>query len=289
MTNWDDIKFLMLAAQCGSYSQAARELGVNRTTVARRIAALEAQLGTTLLEPSQEGYQLTEAGTHTLQSARNIGDIVQELEDRLASSQAVVSGALRVALPLGLGPEFMPELQAFAHAYPEVTIELLNALDPMALVHQRKADAGIGLGRYLPAYLKGHSLGTLQRALYASRDYLAGHPATLGFADHLWVGWGHELAHSQAALWMEREVPAQAKIAIRVNSWHALREAVRAGMGVGQLWCFLADPDPLLASIRPPIPELDIQLWILSHEQVTHNRRVQAFTAFMHDALGRKT
>ena len=99
MINWDDLKYLLATVQSGSFSSAARELGVNRTTVARRIAILEKQLAAPLLEQTLSGYELTSAGEAAIASARHLEQHISELEQTLSKHSGDVSGPLRVAAP----------------------------------------------------------------------------------------------------------------------------------------------------------------------------------------------
>lgn len=285
MTNWNDLKYLLATVENGSYSLAGRVLGVNRTTVARRIVVLEQQFGATLLEPSASGYQITSAGEDVLASAREFERQVEALEEKVNGDSAQLSGFLRVAVPLGLGPEFMPELARFSALYPRVEMELVNSIDPMASINQRKADIGIGLGHTLPEYLTGKMIGYLYRAIYGSKDYFKHHPVTLSYKDHHWVGWGREMSHTHVVKWMQRHVPAEASIPLRVNSWHALREAVENGLGLGHLWCFLADREKKLIRLSDVIPELTIGLWVFHHADVLNNRRVELFSQSINEFL----
>lgn len=281
MQNWDDLKYLLATVRCGSFSLAAQELDVNRTTVARRVSALQQQLGTPLLEHSTAGFQLTPVGEEVVANARVLERHINELEQTLSGNSQTVAGSLRVAVPLGLGPEFMAELGRFCDDYPNIEMELLNTVDPIASVNQRKADVGIGLAYDLPDYLAGHSAGDLQRAIYASQHYLQHYSPSLPVSDHRWVGWGREMSHTQVAKWMQRHVSSNADIRLRVNSWHALREAVRNGVGVGHLWCFLADNDNTLVRISENLADLTIGLWLFHHRDVHNNKRVDAFMAAM--------
>lgn len=277
MINWDDLKYLLATVQSGSFAKAGRELGVNRTTVARRVGILEQQLGTPLLEQASCGYQLTAAGDEVIASARQLERQVSRLEEKLVADNCVISGSLRVAVPLGLGPEFMPELAVLSSAFPGLDIELLNTVDPMASINQRQADVGIGVGHSLPDYLSGQQVGELRRAVYAARAYTRQRPASLPYSEHQWIGWGREMAHSQVAKWIRQQVSTEADVRLRVNSWHALREAVIKGVGVGHLWCFLADREKSLVQISPVIPELTTGLWVFHHREVQNNRRVKVF------------
>ena len=285
MINWNDLKFLLATVQSGSYSLAAQELGVNRTTVARRINALETQLGAPLLENTATGYRLTEQGQEALNSARQLEEEINRLESQLATGSEVLRGSLRVAAPLGLGPEFMQELAAFSFKYPEIRLELINTLDPISSLNQRTADVAISVGHELPEYISGVHVTDLERALYASEDYLARNPLPDRLSDHRWIGWGKEMPHTQVAKWMQHNLEATTTIVAQVNSWHALRAAVEEGMGVAHLWCFLAKEMVCVKPISNISPELTIGLWLCHHKDVQNNRRVSAFIEAMKPLL----
>jgi DNA-binding transcriptional LysR family regulator len=285
MLNWNDLKYLLATAQFGTYSEAARILKVNRTTVARRIAALETQLGLPLFEQGPEGYKLTETGQLVVTSARYLEQEIDKLQSQASSEGQLMTGSLRIAAPLGLGPEFMPELASFSKNYPQIKLELINALDPMHCVNLRKADIGIGVCHQLPDYLKGSKVGDLCRAIYAAKPYLKHKPAKLELSDHDWVGWGDEMAHTEVARWMQSQLSTQTTITTRVNSWHALREAVIHGLGVAQLWCFLANCEKNLVQVRKPTPELAIGLWLFNHTELPASAKMQVFYQHMSEQL----
>jgi DNA-binding transcriptional LysR family regulator len=285
MMNWDDLKYLLATAQFGTYSEAARALKVNRTTVARRITALEAQLGLPLFEQGQESYKLTETGQQVVTSARYLEQEIDKLQTQARCEEQLLKGSLRIAAPLGLGPEFMPELASFSKQYPHVKLELINALDPMHCVNLRRADIGIGVSHQLPDYLKGSKVGDLTRAAYAAKSYLKHKSVKLDLSEHDWVGWGDEMAHTEVARWMQSQLSAQTPITARVNSWHALREAVVHGLGVAQLWCFLANCEKSLVQVRKPTSELAIGLWLFNHTEVPTSAKMQVFYQHMSEQL----
>lgn len=286
--NWDDLHLFLNAIEAGSYSAAGARLGLNRTTVGRRVQALEKALEQPLFEQGPEGYRPTAAGQRLLRSARAMEREVQALNQALAGEQRRLQGPLRLAAPVGLGPEFMPQFAAFSSRYPDVQLELINAQDSLASISQRKADLGLCVTNSVPGHLQGHRVTRLRRALYASPDYLRRYPAERPLAQHHWVGWGREMLHSQAAQWMGAHLPPEIHVTAAVNSWPALREAVLAGLGVGPLWCFLADSDPRLVRVRDAVPELGIDLWLLVHRDVPVNERGSAFMDYTRPLLAQR-
>ncbi len=285
LMNWDDLRFFLAAVRARTYSGAAAELGVNRTTVARRVGQLEQSVGRALFSFSGNHYQLTPAGEELYQHARELEHFVGGLEGKLGLEEEQLSGQLRIAASLGLGPEFVPELAALSTTYPQLQWELVNALDPIASLSQRKADVAIAVSNHCPAHLKGHYLGELQRAIYASKGYLKRVAADAELAQHHWIGWGRDLAQSQAAKWMSANLPATVQRPAEVNSWQALKAAVLAGVGVAHLWCFLADADTRLQRIRPATTELSMGLWLMRAGDMPANARARAFEASVAPAL----
>ena len=149
--NWDDLQLFLAAIEDGSYSAAAQRMALNRTTIGRRVQALERTVGQSLFEPSPEGYRPTAAGREVLAAARDMEHAMQQLQEQLHGGQQQLRGPLRLAAPIGLGPEFMPEYAAFNTEYPQVQLELINAQDSLMSISQRKADLGLCVTHQIPA------------------------------------------------------------------------------------------------------------------------------------------
>lgn len=277
MIDWDDLRYFLATVRAGTYSAAAAELGVNRTTVARRVANLERRIGHPLLEPATAGLAPSPTGRELLKTAQVIEKQVDEAGDRLARGGELAAGPLRVAAPVGLGPEFMAEIIAFARAWPQIDLELVTDPDPAYRVSQRQAEVGLVVSNHPPEHLLGPLVAELTRALYAAPVYLAEIPADMPLRHHRWVAWGRDMAQSLVATWMKANLPDDIAIGARVNSWTAMKEAVAGGVGVGYLWRFLAETDPRVVAIRSPQVGLSMGVWLLTHEDVPANRRVELF------------
>lgn len=279
--NWEDLRYFLASVEAGNFSEAALMLGVNRTTVARRIRALEQALDQDLF--GSDGRP-SEPGRKVLETAR---DIQLQLERLQATHGTEPSGALRVAAPQGLGAEFMPQLSRFCEAFPAVTLELVSDRDPEIALLERRADIAIAVSNHPAESLRGLALGELKRAPYASLEYLQGHAPKKKLAEHRWIGWGRAMSQTVVARWMQANLPESA-IGTEVNSWTSLREATRQGLGVAWMWCFLADEIPGLAPIRPPGPALSMGLWLLQHEDIPLTAAAQVFLEQMPTPLQRR-
>ncbi|HEX4507969.1 MAG TPA: LysR family transcriptional regulator [Alphaproteobacteria bacterium] len=282
MLDWNDLKFFIGAVRAGNYTHAAARLKVNRTTIGRRINALETQLGISLFEQTPTGYRPTTAGRAVLECAEGIEREIERLNERLATPHERLSGTVRIAVSGEIGTEFMGELLAFRKSDPDIKLELLTARDALTNVLQRKADLGICLVAYRPENVRGIRIGMLQQAVYAAKTYLDALPPNHGFQDHDWIGWGKEAANSAAARWLKANLPDAANVSAEVNSWDAFKEAVLHGLGIGHMWCFVADRESGLVRIRDIEPELSMELWLLVRDDVppdSHTRRLMEFLA----------
>jgi len=288
MLDWDDLKFFITAVRTGNYTNAARRLKVNRTTVGRRVNLLEARLGVTLFEQTPSGYRPTPAGRAVLETAERMEQEMERLSLRLARPEERLSGTVRVAISGEIGTEFMPELLAFRKSDPDIKLELLTSRDAMTSLMQRKADLGICLVPYKPEHVRGIRIGPLSQALYAARRYVEQQPPERRTQDHDWIGWGKEAGNSAAARWLKSYLPETARISAEVNSWEAFKEAVLCGLGVGHMWSFVADHEPELVRISEVEPELSMELWLLVRDDVPPDSRTQALMRFLAPAMERR-
>jgi len=286
--DWDDLRFFLNAVRAGNYTAAAQRLEVNRTTVGRRVSALEHALGVSLFELTPMGYRPTPAGRAVLETAQRVEREIAGLAGPMTALGERPSGTVRLAVSAELDTEFMAELIGFRAAYPEVRLELPVVTDAMASVLQRKADLGLCPTLHKPGELTGRRIGSLTRALYAARDYLERLPPDMPLADHQWVAWGKELVGNAPSRWMRQNLPEAATIIAEVNSWTALKEAVLCGFGVGPLWCFVADRDKRLQRLRPPDPALSLDLWLLVRADVPPDACTTALMQFLAPALAER-
>lgn len=288
MLDWDDLKFFLTAVRAGNYSNAAKRLKVNRTTVGRRVNLLEARLGIALFEQTPSGYRPTQVGRAVLEAAERMEREIERLNERLARPEERLTSTVRVAISGEIGAELMQELLAFRRTDPDVRLELLTGRDALGLLMQRKADLGICLVPYKPEHVRGIRIGTLTHALYAARSYADQLPIGHRPRDYDWIGWGKEAANTAAARWLKANLPEDARISAEVNSWEAFKEAVLCGLGVGHMWTFVADREPSLVRIGDAEPALAMELWLLVRDDVPPDSRTQALMRFLAPALAQR-
>jgi DNA-binding transcriptional LysR family regulator len=279
---WDDFKLVRLITEAKGLSGAAERLGVNHSTVFRRLGQLEEALGTQLFERHRTGYALTAAGEEMAALAERMDDDVATFARKLSGHVLSPAGELRVTTNDTLLTHLLTPLFARFHEQcPDVRLDVVLSTQALNL-SKRDADVAIRATDAPPETLVGRRAATLAWALYGrTADFPA--PATVDVAslsEQRWVALGDNLAALKAARFV-RERVAPERIVYKVNTVLGLTEAVEAGIGIGPLPCFIADARPALVRLSPPNPDFSTGLWLLTHPDLRHSARVRVFLDFL--------
>jgi DNA-binding transcriptional LysR family regulator len=281
---WTDLQHVLAVAEAGSLGGAARALGVNHTTVLRRVLAFEAQLGVALFARSPSGYALTAAGEEVAAAARAMQDTVHDVERRIAGRDLRLTGTVRVTSTDTLAHAVVPRaLAGFAREHAEIRLELTTT-GTMLNLSKRDADVAVRPTASPPPNLVGRRVAALAFAIYASPAYLDRVPARRDLERHAWIGPDDSLAGTAIARWLARAVDARP--VLRADTFTAIAHAAAAGVGVAALPCFLGDALPGLRRVRGPIDELTSELWVLTHADLRGTARIRALTEHLAAALG---
>jgi DNA-binding transcriptional LysR family regulator len=175
MIDWDDVRHFLAVARRGSVRAAAGRLGVNHSTVLRRIAQLEERLGAHRFEKLPSGYRLTAAGEEVLELANQMETSSHQLETRVFGRNQSVRGLLRVTLTPPLAAHLlMPDFADFARLHPDIEMEILSSGE-LANLTNREAHVAIRVvydRKTLPLNLHGLKGPELFGGVYISRDRL---------------------------------------------------------------------------------------------------------------------
>lgn len=300
--DWDDLRHALAIGAAGSLAGAARALGVNHTTVLRRLDALEAHLGSRLFERQRRGYQPTEAGLALLEQARHMAARADEVERQVLGRDRELTGALRVTTAFVLMDHLLPQpLADFARAYPGIEVEVVeNAVlvdlssrqadNPQAW-GRREADVAVRLSGQVAEHLVGRQLGMTQCRVYALRG-AAGLPQSVTSLDILareapWVAFERDASARIYDQWLHQRL-AHANVRVRVDIFNAKAAMLRTGIGVGVLPTFMEARHPELVAVSEPIAELAQPVWLLTHPDLRQTARVRAFMQFVGDALAQR-
>ncbi|MBR1175310.1 LysR family transcriptional regulator [Bradyrhizobium sp. KB893862 SZCCT0404] len=279
MIDWDDVRYFLAVARGGSVRAAAERVGVNHATVLRRVAQLEERLGAQMFERLPSGYRLTAAGEEVLEFAEQMEVSSHQLETRLFGRDQSVRGRLRVTLAPPLAAHLlMPDFGEFARLHPDIEMEILSSGE-LANLTNREADVAIRVvydRKTLPPNLHGLKGPELFGGVYISRDRLAACHA--GVPDPIrWI----VISIHGIPDWAHAGEVRVAEVPFRVTDGEAQIVAVRQGIGMTTLPCFVGDADPLL--VRMPGTDLHMYgtLWLLTQGETRKTKRVRLFTDFV--------
>ncbi|MCW3782687.1 LysR family transcriptional regulator [Defluviimonas salinarum] len=278
---WDDLRFFLTVARAASFSAAAKELGVNQSTVSRRLAALERRLGTLLVTRHATGHLLTPEGSDLAQAAEpiaaEIGAVLRQVEGR----DAQLGGVLRVTCVEMMIDRFLaPHFARFCREHPGLALTLQTSMRPLDLMRS-EADVAIRVSESPPPPLVGRRLCDFALAVYGATTWRTRAP-DLSQPDRLdWIGWADDAVNARVIL---DAFPA-ARIAHEVDGLVALSAMVREGAGISVLPCYWADRDPGLARLSDAFVPRGIGIWVLMHPEVRHAARVRAFVDMMTKVL----
>ena len=278
---WDDFKLVKTIAEARGLTGAAERLGVNHSTVFRRLGQLEAELSVKLFERHRTGYALTAAGEEMTALASRMEEDVATFARKLAGQVVSPAGELRVTTNDTLLVHLLtPIFSRFARACPDVRLDVVLANQALNL-SKRDADVAIRATDNPPENLVGRRVASIGWAVYGrAADFpQPGAAELVSLFDRSWVALGDNLAALKAARFV-REHVAPEKIAYKVNTVLGLAEAVENGIGIGPLPCFIADARPTLARLTPVNPDFTAGLWLLTHPDLRQSARVRAFLDF---------
>lgn len=288
--DWNDLRYFLAVVRSGSTLAAARTLRVSQTTVARRIAALEAALKLQLFDKRQAGYALTPAGEALLGSAKQVEHAAGQFSEAAAAHARDISGRVRITsediYAMGL---LAPLLRELHELHPEIMIELDTGKEIRDL---GAGEADIALrssSNRQPAGLVGWQLGKDDWTLYCSRDYAARHGAPASVEElkrHAIVGGGGGNLWRHYQRWLQ-QLGLEERVAMHHASSTGLLSAVRSGFGIAVLPSIVADADPDLIRCIPPRDDHGRVVWLLTHERVRRTPRVRAVLDFLHERLRR--
>jgi DNA-binding transcriptional LysR family regulator len=266
--NWDDLRFVVEIGRAGTLAAAARRLKVDQTTVARRLRALEDELGAALFERDDGRWQPTAVGIDVLQRAGRIEEDVTALLRVAEAGAGAVSGLVRVtAVGTLIGDYLAPRLAGLYARHPDLSIELIASNDNLN-VARREADIAIRLARPTRGDFLIRKLADSGFAVYGSAN-------RGGEAENNWVAYLDDLAHTPEMQALE-SLRGDGRIRLRSGNIRGLMRAVATGIGCGILPCFLADSEPELRRLSGPQPLLSREIWLLVHPDARQQARVAA-------------
>lgn len=274
MKSWDDLKYVLYVHRHGGLSGAARALGVNHTTVSRRLTTLEDQMGVRLFDRLPSGLKITMHGERCLEAAQVIEKQTLDLDLSITAKDQDLAGPLKVSAPQLLFQLLLAEVVLkFKKQYPQIDLSLIATTDAINL-YRREADVSIRVVNEPESTLWGRKAFSQNCMYYASRDYMENHKdsSKLECINFLWRG-------DEPAGEVLKNYP-NAQVIAKFDDMIAVLGAVRAGMGIARMPCFIGDSQPDFVRVpgieRAPYHDL----WILTHPDLKDVARIKTFMRF---------
>ncbi len=278
--NWDDLRVFLAVARSGSLSSGAKLLGLQHSTVSRRMRKLEQDLGVRLFDKVPKGYSLTSAGESLMQSSSRMEHELLAVDGALIGTDLKPAGTLRVTAIANMATTIlMPMFAEFSRRYPYVTLHLMISNSDASLA-RREADVAIRLTNTPSDTLIGKRVTRVSSAIYGSIKYLE----QLRQEKERKPQWLGVECCDFHKLWTKQNCGDQLH-RFYIDDTLLTQAALREGMGISILPCFMGDSDPKLVRYSEPQPEWDLGLWILLHPDLKRTARVLAFRDHMMEAI----
>ncbi|MCB5943859.1 LysR family transcriptional regulator [Acidocella sp. KAb 2-4] len=284
--DWDLLQSFLAVARTGRLTGAARRLGIDHSTLSRRLTALEAALGTKLFERQLSGYRLTRQGEHLLGQAETMESTVLAIQSDAGRERAQVSGLVRIGVPDGFGTFFLaPEIGRLAAAQPNLQIDLAATPRGFSL-SKRDADIAIMLSRPAHGRIHARKLTDYELGLYAAADLAPLVRSAEDIARLPFISYIDDMLFAPELDY----VPAIGKgiePKLRCSNLIAQHMAAAAGAGLCILPCFLADGDARLTRVLRQEIRLIRSFWMLVPSDIRELARIRVTCDFIADAVAR--
>ena len=283
--NWDNLRYVLVVANQGSISAAARELGVNRSTVLRRIDSFQHDLNCRIFDRGQNGYVLTPEAEKMIDAAREVESTLFDMQRQIAGHELKLEGELRVTTTDTFMLSMLgPHLARFQQTHPDIVVEVLVTNHVLDL-NRRDADVAIRPTRAPDSGLVGRYLRDVDFGIYAKTSVAKTLDPDELFSAR-WIGFVDSIAQTPIGAWFNGNVAAS-RVCLRCDSFVSVRSAAEAGIGVALLPRLLGDDSVELRRLPLALDELSIGLWALTHPDLVRSARVHAFIE--HLAAGLKS
>jgi DNA-binding transcriptional LysR family regulator len=273
MFDWEDLRYFSAFVAAGSLSAAAKALGVDHATIARRISSLESSLNLKLVDRRPRAYALTEQGRRVADFADQMALSSFALEHFASSGQQQVEGEVVLSAPPALlGSMIARHLADLYTRYPLLRLKLVGSKSRASLA-RREADIAISLSRPTEPTLVASLLGLLEYRLYASAAYLRNRDQPV------YIGYDESQAKSPQQRWLNTQAGGR-PFALQSNDLRIQAQAAAGGVGIACLPAFMAREHGLEPASAAG-ESMSIEIWLAVHEDVRDTPRIKAVTDFL--------
>jgi len=272
MEDWDDLRYFIAIAQNGSVTAAANKLGVNHSTVSRRIQGFENKHNVRLFERIPTGYVMTQSAENIYQTALDIQQHCNAIERQLFGQDSRLQGKIVITAPNYIINEvLMPHVLGFQQHYPGVDLVFHSSPD-LKNMAAREADIAIRLTAQPPETLVGREVARTAYGLYATKSYWKNktdkHKIILRTND------------SHKPSWLQNYFP-DAEISFRADSIETMATAAMNNMGIAHIPCIIGDTQEKLFRIKRKLVPPVWGVWVLSHVDLRSTARIRVAREFL--------
>lgn len=271
MFDWENMRHLLAVAKSGTLSGAARELGVDHATVGRRVAALEAQLQTPLVERLPRSCRLTAAGLLTVEQARRMESAAFDVTRHVKARQVSLSGRVTLSTSPVLATHFIaPLLFDLRQKYPQIQLSISAHAHQVSL-SRGEADIAVRHMRPTEPSNVARRVGKMCFDLYASRTY----PDLSVPENWAFIAYEREFSDMPQQKWL-LEIAGSRQVACELSDISSHMVAARSGVGVAGLPRFIGDADPGLIKLEHNGMSFSRELWLVTHRDMKRSAIVRA-------------
>ena len=282
--NAQDLEVVLALARTGTLASAGERLVIDGSTVFRSIQRIERGLGAPLFERSRAGYLANDLAKSLLEHAERMESALEAARSASQSRPGLASGNVRISTTdTVLHGLVAPALKSLRTQHPMLNYELHTG-NELASLTRRDADIAVRATKRPPQHLVGRHIGPIRMALYVSKRGRLKRHADVDLDKADWIAPDDALPDHPSVVWRKRRFPAVTPC-YRVTSILSVMELIAMGMGVGALPLFLAQDRSDLVSISEVIDECQTELWLLTHPESRHLRRVSVVYGHLADAL----
>src|SRR5579859_7183844 len=280
MADWEDLHHFVTLAREGTLSAAARTLGVDHATVARRVAALEQSTGLKLVDRRSRATTLTDDGKRIAAVAAPMEEAAFAVGRAAQAAKPGVDGEVTISAPPNFASSVIaPQLTRLRSQHPGIHIKLFGEKRRVSL-SRREADVALRLMRPVEAELFVRKVGSFVFSLYGTPGYLEKTPPhALAF-----IGYDASLSESPQEIWL-RTIIGEREVVLRTNDLETQAQAARSGLGVAALPHYLGDGDPRLQRYAVNEKPISRDVWLAVHRDLRQIPAVRAVMEFLVNCL----
>ncbi|MFL1405327.1 LysR family transcriptional regulator [Marinobacter sp. M1N3S26] len=282
--DWNSLKVFLAVEQTGSLAGAARTLGVNHSTVFRRLNAFEEDLGARLFDRLPGGYALTPLGEELRELANRVDGAFNDIERRIAGRDVQPAGKVRITAPNNLAYRYLPDYLADLNRdYPDIRAEILVSNQEINM-SSRQADIAVRVTAAPPEHLVGRKVRSIGWSVYGSQAYRNKHGFPVSpdeLQHHRLIGASGGMLRLPAFVWLERTLAHC--VTARSDDLVAMSWLAQGGHGLALLPNDQQRPE--LETLFPFPPGKSSDLWLLTHPDLRRVERIKLVMRHLSDAF----